>query len=68
MHRSESSGLVSCVECGVQLRSGRDREFEFGSRAVLCFDCALRRGGRFDENLDRWSAEPRIDDLGPEVD
>ncbi len=68
MDRSESSGLVSCVECGVQLRSGRDREIELGSRAVLCFDCALRRGGRFDENLDRWSAEPRIDDLGPEVD
>jgi hypothetical protein len=35
---------------------------------VLCCDCALRRGGSYDETLDRWTAEPRIDDLGRAFD
>ncbi len=68
MHRSEASGLVPCSDCGVEVRSGREREFELGTSGVLCFECALRRGGRYDEQLDRWSEEPRIDDLGPAYD
>jgi hypothetical protein len=26
-------------------------------------ECALRRGGVYDENEDRWETEPRIADL-----
>jgi hypothetical protein len=30
---------------------------------VLCMECALRRGGAWDEGRDRWSVPPRVDDL-----
>ena len=68
MHRSEASALLTCSDCGVEVRAGADRLFAFGARGILCFDCALRRGGRYDETHDLWSAEPRIDDLGPEFE
>ncbi|MBW2289256.1 MAG: hypothetical protein JRG80_18875 [Deltaproteobacteria bacterium] len=50
------------------MSSGRSREFEFGESLVLCFDCAVRRGGRYDEALDRWSEAPAIGDFGPPLD
>jgi len=68
VHRSESNTLVSCLDCGAELRPGPDRGYTFGADGVLCFDCALRRGGRYDELRERWSEDPRIDDLGPEFD
>ena len=68
MHRSETAGLVSCSECGVSLASGRSREFEFGESLVLCFDCAIRRGGSYDEASDRWSEAPAVDGLAATMD
>jgi hypothetical protein len=68
MRRSETSGLVACSDCGTSVDSGRDREFEFAGALVLCFDCALRRGGCFDEARDLWSHAPTIDDIDPARD
>jgi hypothetical protein len=65
MHRSETTEFVSCSDCGADVSSGLDREFEFGESQVLCFDCALRRGGSYDESRDRWSVVPTIDDIKP---
>ncbi len=66
MHRSERERLVSCLDCGAEIRIGPDRGFAFGERGALCWDCAIRRGGSYDETHDHWTHEPRIDDLGPE--
>jgi hypothetical protein len=63
MHRDESDGLVTCLDCGTELASGTDRDFEFGVAGVLCWSCAERRGGTYDENQSRWTASPDISDL-----
>ena len=68
MHLSETSDLFACSDCGTSVESGRDREFEFAGALVLCFECALRRGGRFDEARDVWSQAPTIDDIDPARD
>jgi hypothetical protein len=68
MRRSETAGQADCSECGASVSSGRSREFEFGESLVLCFDCAVRRGGRYDEALDRWSEAPAIGDFGRPLD
>lgn len=63
MHRSELSDLEPCVDCGgtVDLRAGEG--FTFGSRGVLCHECAMRRGGSYDADRDAWTEAPRLDDF-----
>jgi hypothetical protein len=65
MHRSDKSDLVVCSDCGASVNSGCDREFEFGGTLVLCFECSLNRGGRYDEAKDLWSHAPTFDDIEP---
>ena len=64
MHRSEVHATGSCSVCGVEVKGNVDRGFSFGTRGLLCFECALARGGSFDERLDLWVDEPLVDDLG----
>jgi hypothetical protein len=40
-----------------------ERAFTFGTRGVLCFDCALARGGRYDEGHDGWVDEPNLEGI-----
>lgn len=30
----------------------------------LCWSCAVRRGGEYDSEHERWGKAPRLDDLG----
>jgi len=57
MHRSETEYLA-CAECGAEISVGRDRSYQVGVDTVLCFGCALRRGGSYDEQQDRWRNPP----------
>ena len=68
MHRSEAQLAGPCSDCGAAIRPAEERAFRFGARGVLCCDCALRRGGSYDETRDRWTEEPRTDDLGRAFD
>jgi RNA polymerase-binding transcription factor DksA len=54
MHRSETFELRPCADCGSEISPARDRAYGFAADAFLCFDCAIRRGGRWDEAHDRW--------------
>lgn len=63
MHRSEEQSWSTCSACGAAVVPGTDRCFSFGERDVLCFVCAIERGGSYDEGRDVWRSEPRIDDL-----
>ncbi len=58
MHRSEAEGLVltRCLACGAEISVARDRAFAVSADEALCFDCAVERGGVYDERLDRWVA------------
>jgi hypothetical protein len=63
VHRSETHDLANCADCGAEISRSQGRGFAFGRLDVLCFDCALRRGGSYDERSDRWTRAPSIDDL-----
>jgi hypothetical protein len=55
--------LVACADCGAEVLGAADRAFEFGAEQVLCWQCAERRGGRYDAHQERWSTAPDIADL-----
>lgn len=61
MHRSESDELTSCVACGAEVSIALDRSYALDEQHALCMQCALSRGGRYDEHQDRWIELPRLD-------
>ena len=63
MPNDQNEEFVSCLECGASVAPAVDRVFPVGCEDVICMECALKRGGIYDENEDRWETEPRIDDL-----
>lgn len=64
MHRSEAVRLYRCAACGAET-SIQDRAFPFGEDEVLCFACAVDRGGSYIEGYDKWKAAPGVQDLFP---
>lgn len=60
MHRSESEATSSCAVCGAAVAPGTDRAFVGPGERVLCFDCALARGGAWDDDEDRWVEAPSV--------
>jgi hypothetical protein len=63
MHRSEVDALANCAVCGASVDTQGAQAYPIGSQSVLCFECALARGGSFDAAQDRWVEAPRIADL-----
>ena len=59
----EADELLSCSDCGTAVATEQERLYAFGTDGVLCMECALRRGGAWDEGRDRWTVPPRVDDL-----
>lgn len=57
MHRSEIQNLATCALCGAELSVAGDRRYAFGSDGVLCYACAVERGGVYDELHDRWTQD-----------
>jgi hypothetical protein len=63
MHRTEERELDSCFSCGAEVHAARDRAYALDTERVLCFDCATRRGGAYDEAHDLWVRTPDLGDL-----
>lgn len=63
MHREEYEGQSACADCGAVISIATDRGFSFGAQGVLCWECAIRRGGSYDANEDRWTEPPDVADL-----
>jgi len=63
MHRSDESELDSCTECGAEVHASRDRSYALDAERALCFACAVRRGGVYDEHRDLWVDAPDLADL-----
>ncbi len=61
MHRSEEAEYELCASCGTEVRA-TDRAYAFDD-SVLCFECAIARGGAYDEQHDRWTRAPDVSDL-----
>ncbi len=66
MHRSEEALHETCASCGAEVLS-TERPFAFetcdGEPAVLCYACAVARGGSYEEPHDRWVRAPDVVDL-----
>jgi len=67
MHRSEDRELVDCIDCGATIAAERERAFAVTDDVYLCLDCAVRRGGVYDELHDRWVTPPKVSDLSPQA-
>jgi hypothetical protein len=66
MEPEELDELVECWECGETVSPSEDSVFQFGDRAVLCLECAIRRGGAYDAIEERWTRPPSTADLPDE--
>jgi hypothetical protein len=66
MHSSEQAQYEICASCGTELLAS-ERAYAFERApledAVLCYECALARGGAYDEIHDRWTKAPDVSDL-----
>lgn len=58
----ETEDLVECIDCGAEVPAGAGRTFAVTAETFLCFECAVKRGGVYDEPKDRWTKEPDVAD------
>jgi hypothetical protein len=63
MHRSDPHESARCADCGAEVAVGTGRAAAVTETLFLCFACAMKRGGRYDERLDRWDVAPDAGDL-----
>ena len=63
MHRSEAQDLIDCSSCGAEVSLGADRVFVLSEDTALCFACAVKRGGLYDEAHDTWKRAPDLKGL-----
>lgn len=59
--RDEIGG--NCADCGAPMDGAVDRSYPLRQGGVLCFRCAVRRGGSYDAEEDRWRTAPSVNDL-----
>ena len=51
-----------CADCGAEIAE-LEWTFAVSDESVICYQCATRRGGAYDELEDRWKVEPKVEDL-----
>lgn len=56
----------TCTDCGQDVGLEVSHAFAPGGGVVLCWACAVRRGGVYDEKYDTWISPPRTGDLPDE--
>lgn len=61
--RDGDDDLTECLECGADVSRTLDRCYVISVEDVLCFVCARRRGGTFDELADAWTVAPDVEGL-----
>lgn len=60
---------VACADCGEPLDDpALERAYSFADDQVLCYLCAVARGGAYDEQDDSWVAVPSLEGLFPSGD
>lgn len=60
MHRSELETTVRCALCGTLTFGEQDRAYVIDLDDALCFTCAAKLGGVYDEEQARWVEAPTI--------
>ena len=59
----EADLASSCTDCGALIDPDGARSFTFGEQGVLCWSCAIRRGGSYDAKRERWTTKPSTANL-----
>ena len=67
MEREDWEGAAVCALCGAPVESDTEGAFGFGTENVLCAECAVARGGRYDVERDVWEVAPDLSGLGDEA-
>jgi hypothetical protein len=66
MEQEELLEMRECEECGASVDMETGRAFLLDEEHVLCFDCAVRRGGQYDPLHDAWRVGPDVSGLPDE--
>jgi hypothetical protein len=66
VEREEEEAVAVCAACGAEIVAETERGFRIGDRGALCFQCAVERGGVYDEREDRWLVAPDLRGLEPD--
>jgi hypothetical protein len=58
----ETDTSAVCAHCAVEFSPELERGYVFGVEddQALCYECAVARGGAYDELHDRWVKPPDI--------
>lgn len=67
MEQDEFEDIEVCASCGVPVYADSEGVFGFGTENLLCAQCALSRGGRYDVERDIWDVEPDLSGLRDEA-
>jgi hypothetical protein len=57
---------VTCLDCGeaVDIEDpSAERTFALTPEIILCYACAVRRGGVYDDAAEKWKVAPNISDI-----
>ena len=60
----EEAEVIPCMSCGAGVRVGERGFMEPGAQEVLCWNCAIQRGGQYDADQERWTVAPDLGDVG----
>ncbi len=66
MERDEEESLFTCADCGAAIWTDIDRYFPISDETYLCWTCAIRRGGSYDADEDRWTTAPGLEGIADE--
>jgi len=67
MEPGEFDSLDCCALCGEPIPVDSERSFAFGADNVLCWECAIERGGSYDAARDVWDCVPDLAGLSDEA-
>jgi hypothetical protein len=60
MHREENELTGVCVVCGEPTDVTTERAFGYGEDGLVCWACAIDRGGVYDEDRQAWVKPPDL--------
>jgi hypothetical protein len=63
MEIEELEQAAICVACGAPVDETTHRAYAFGEDGLLCWSCALDRGGIYDTEQEIWVSAPDLEGL-----
>ena len=61
--REDEDLASACADCGALIDRDGARSYTFGEQGVLCWSCAIRRGGSYSAEEEAWTTAPSVNRL-----